>query len=84
MQGKQGRGARDGHQVQSGGGLQPEIRRKLLFQSRAGSVDGHHGDALGRRLLIHVQDIMRTGEDIPAVREEVGVIGLDGEGGYQG
>ena len=37
------------------------------------------GDALavatlGRRLLIHVQDIMRTGEDIPAVREEVGVL----------
>ena len=25
----------------------------------------HPGGALGRRLLIHVQDIMRTGEDIP-------------------
>lgn len=34
----------------------------------------HPGGALGRRLLIHVQDIMRTGEDIPAVREEVGVL----------
>lgn len=34
----------------------------------------HPGGALGRRLLIHVQDIMRTGEDIPAVREEVSVL----------
>ena len=34
----------------------------------------HPGGALGRRLLIHVQDIMRTGADIPAVREEVGVL----------
>ena len=31
---------------------------------------GVHGDLI----LIHVQDIMRTGEDIPAVREEVGVL----------
>ena len=40
----------------------------------------HPGGALGRRLLIHVQDIMRTGEDIPAVREEVGVLEAVREG----
>jgi len=31
----------------------------------------HPGGALGRRLLTHVRDIMRTGEDIPAVRPDV-------------
>ena len=34
----------------------------------------HPGGALGRRLLIHVQDIMRQGNDIPAVREGVSVL----------
>lgn len=34
----------------------------------------HPGGALGRRLLIHVQDIMRTGEDVPAVRQDVSVL----------
>ena len=34
----------------------------------------HPGGALGRRLLIHVQDIMRTGEDIPSVRQDVTVL----------
>ena len=34
----------------------------------------HPGGALGRRLLIHVQDIMRTGDDIPSVREDVPVL----------
>lgn len=34
----------------------------------------HPGGALGRRLLIHVQDIMRQGKDIPAVREGVSVL----------
>ena len=31
----------------------------------------HPGGALGRRLLTHVRDIMRTGDDIPAVRPDV-------------
>jgi arabinose-5-phosphate isomerase len=31
----------------------------------------HPGGALGRRLLTHVRDIMRTGEDIPAVHPDV-------------
>jgi arabinose-5-phosphate isomerase len=30
----------------------------------------HPGGALGRRLLLHVSDVMRTGEDIPAVAPE--------------
>ncbi|KAF7598822.1 MAG: arabinose-5-phosphate isomerase [Candidatus Dactylopiibacterium carminicum] len=30
----------------------------------------HPGGALGRRLLTHVRDIMRTGDAIPAVRED--------------
>lgn len=30
----------------------------------------HPGGALGRRLLTHVRDIMRTGEDLPAVAPE--------------
>ncbi len=34
----------------------------------------HPGGALGRRLLIHVQDIMRQDDDIPAVREGVSVL----------
>ena len=34
----------------------------------------HPGGALGRRLLIHVQDIMRTGNDVPSVREDVSVL----------
>ncbi|HKC45070.1 MAG TPA: KpsF/GutQ family sugar-phosphate isomerase [Burkholderiales bacterium] len=29
----------------------------------------HPGGALGRRLLTHVRDVMRTGEDVPAVAE---------------
>lgn len=31
----------------------------------------HPGGALGRRLLTHVRDVMRTGDAIPAVRPEV-------------
>ncbi len=31
----------------------------------------HPGGALGRRLLTHVHDVMRSGEDIPAVRADV-------------
>ena len=31
----------------------------------------HPGGALGRRLLTHVGDVMRTGDDIPAVRPEM-------------
>ena len=31
----------------------------------------HPGGALGRRLLTHVRDIMRTGEDIPAVHPDM-------------
>ena len=31
----------------------------------------HPGGALGRRLLTHVRDIMRTGDDIPAVHPDV-------------
>ena len=31
----------------------------------------HPGGALGRRLLTHVRDIMRTGEDIPAVHPDL-------------
>lgn len=34
----------------------------------------HPGGALGRRLLIHVQDLMRTGDDIPSVRQTVTVL----------
>ncbi len=34
----------------------------------------HPGGALGRRLLIHVQDIMRKGDDIPTVIETVSVL----------
>jgi arabinose-5-phosphate isomerase len=30
----------------------------------------HPGGALGRRLLLHVEDVMRTGKDIPRVRAE--------------
>ena len=36
----------------------------------------HPGGALGRRLLLHVEDVMRTGKDIPRVRPET----LLGEG----
>ena len=35
----------------------------------------HPGGALGRRLLIHVKDVMRTGEAVPSVEEMVEVIG---------
>jgi arabinose-5-phosphate isomerase len=31
----------------------------------------HPGGALGRRLLTHVRDVMRSGDDIPAVRADV-------------
>lgn len=34
----------------------------------------HPGGALGRRLLIHVQDLMRTGDDIPSVQQSVTVL----------
>ncbi|TSA15764.1 MAG: KpsF/GutQ family sugar-phosphate isomerase [Betaproteobacteria bacterium] len=32
----------------------------------------HPGGTLGRRLLTHVRDVMRSGDDIPAVTESVG------------
>ncbi len=32
----------------------------------------HPGGALGRRLLTHVRDVMRTGEDVPSVRDSAG------------
>lgn len=34
----------------------------------------HPGGSLGRRLLLRVEDVMRTGSDIPAVRPEVSVL----------
>lgn len=34
----------------------------------------HPGGALGRKLLIHVQDIMRTGDDVPFVTEDMAVL----------
>jgi len=34
----------------------------------------HPGGALGRQLLTHVSDVMRTGEDIPCVTEGVSVL----------
>ncbi len=34
----------------------------------------HPGGALGRRLLTHVRDVMRTGEAVPVVREDVSVL----------
>lgn len=34
----------------------------------------HPGGALGRRLLIHVGDVMRTGEKIPSVSDNVSVL----------
>ena len=44
-----------------------------LLQARGFSKDdfalSHPGGRLGRRLLIHVADIMRTGDEIPAVKE---------------
>ena len=34
----------------------------------------HPGGALGRRLLIHVKDVMRTGEAVPSVEDSVTVL----------
>lgn len=34
----------------------------------------HPGGALGRRLLIHVRDIMRAGEDLPRVTSDTGLL----------
>lgn len=34
----------------------------------------HPGGSLGRRLLLRVEDVMRAGDDIPAVRPEVSVL----------
>lgn len=39
----------------------------------------HPGGALGRRLLIHVENVMRTGDAIPVVREDVGLLEAVGE-----
>ena len=45
-----------------------------LLQARGFSADdfamSHPGGALGRRLLLHVADIMQTGDDIPAVKPD--------------
>ena len=44
-----------------------------LLDARGFSADdfarSHPGGALGRRLLTHVSDVMRRGEEVPAVRE---------------
>lgn len=46
-----------------------------LLESRGFTADdfarSHPGGRLGRRLLLHVQDIMRTGDDIPSIPPEV-------------
>ncbi|MCK5668480.1 MAG: CBS domain-containing protein, partial [Gammaproteobacteria bacterium] len=45
-----------------------------LLEARGFGADdfaiAHPGGMLGRRLLLHVDDIMHTGEELPAVREE--------------
>ena len=45
-----------------------------LLDARGFSADdfarSHPGGALGRRLLTHVSDVMRTGERVPVVRED--------------
>jgi KpsF/GutQ family protein len=45
-----------------------------LLDARGFSADdfarSHPGGSLGRRLLTHVADVMRTGADMPAVRED--------------
>ena len=45
-----------------------------LLQARGFSAEdfamSHPGGALGRRLLLHVADIMHTGDDIPAVKPD--------------
>lgn len=35
----------------------------------------HPGGSLGRKLLLHVSDVMRTGDDVPVVASETPVIG---------
>jgi arabinose-5-phosphate isomerase len=46
-----------------------------LLEARGFTADdfarSHPGGRLGRRLLLHVQDIMRTGDDIPSIPPEV-------------
>lgn len=46
-----------------------------LLEARGFSADdfarSHPGGRLGRRLLLHISDVMRTGDDIPAVSEDV-------------
>jgi len=46
-----------------------------LLEARGFTADdfarSHPGGRLGRRLLLHVQDIMRTGDDIPRIPPEV-------------
>lgn len=39
----------------------------------------HPGGALGRRLLTHVRDVMRTGDEVPQVRESAGFAELVGQ-----
>lgn len=34
----------------------------------------HPGGALGRRLLTHVKDVMRTGDDLPVVKDDASVL----------
>lgn len=34
----------------------------------------HPGGALGRRLLTHVRDVMRTGDAVPCVKEDISVL----------
>lgn len=49
-----------------------------VLERRGFSADdfarSHPGGALGRRLLVHVRDIMRTGEAIPAVSENASLL----------
>ena len=45
-----------------------------LLEARGFTADdfarSHPAGALGRRLLLHISDVMHSGEDIPAVRED--------------
>ena len=59
-----------------------------LLDARGFSVEdfarAHPGGSLGRRLLTHVQDVMRSGADVPAVRIEAtladAVVEMSGKG----
>jgi arabinose-5-phosphate isomerase len=52
--------------------------------TRADFARSHPGGALGRRLLLHVEDLMRTGEAVPRVSPEAtlaaGLVEMSGKG----